>query len=84
MHIGASGVVYGYFTYLLICRIYLAEQFKLYCSSAVFVMLGYGGMIWGVSANTALYFLGKPSVWGSGRGALRSFVCGVEKNGPER
>lgn len=46
MHIGASGVLYGYFGYLLVAG-FLSHQFKLLLIS-LFVMLGYGGMIWGV------------------------------------
>ena len=46
MHIGASGVLYGYFGYLLVAG-FLSRQFKLLLIS-LFVMLGYGGMIWGV------------------------------------
>ena len=46
MHIGASGMLYGYFGYLLIAG-FLSRQFKLLLIS-LFVMLGYGGMIWGV------------------------------------
>ena len=46
MHIGASGVLYGYFAYLLVAG-FLSKQFKLLLIS-LFVMFGYGGMIWGV------------------------------------
>lgn len=46
IHVGASGLIYGYFAYLLLAGL-LSREFKLGLIS-LFVGLAYGGMIWGV------------------------------------
>lgn len=46
IHVGASGLIYGYFGYLLVAG-WLSREIKLLAIS-LFVGVGYGGMIWGV------------------------------------
>jgi len=46
IHVGASGLIYGYFGYLLVAG-WVSREIKLLAIS-VFVAIGYGGMIWGV------------------------------------
>lgn len=46
IHIGSSGLIYGYFGYLLLAG-WLSREIKLLIIS-LFVGVGYGGMIWGV------------------------------------
>lgn len=46
IHIGASGLIYGYFGYLLLAG-WLSRELKLLIISLL-VGVGYGGMIWGV------------------------------------
>lgn len=69
MHIGASGVLYGYFAYLVMAG-FLSKQFKLLLISC-FVMLGYGGMIWGVLPSIARPYISWEShLFGAFAGAL--------------
>lgn len=46
IHVGASGLIYGYFGYLLVAGL-LSKEVKLLLIS-LFVGVGYGGMIWGI------------------------------------
>jgi membrane associated rhomboid family serine protease len=46
IHVGASGLIYGYFGYLLVAG-WLSREIKLLAIS-LFVGVGYGSMIWGV------------------------------------
>ena len=46
VHAGASGVIYGYFAYLVAAG-FVAREFKLLLVSLA-VMVLYGGMVWGV------------------------------------
>ena len=70
MHIGASGVFYGYFAYLVTAGL-LSRQFKLLLIS-LFVMLGYGGMVWGV-LPTRPYISWESHLFG----ALAGMLCAV-------
>lgn len=66
VHIGASGIIFGYFGFLLFKGIF-DKQFKaLLVSTFVFVV--YGGMIWGV-------FPGKEGI--SWEGHLFGFLAGI-------
>ncbi len=71
MHIGASGVIYGYFAYLIVAG-FLAKKFKLLLIS-LFVMLGYGGMIWGVLPTTP-YVSWEGHLFGVVAGVLAAFI----------
>jgi membrane associated rhomboid family serine protease len=46
IHIGASGLVFGYFGYLFVAG-FISKEFKL-LSISIFVAVLYGGMLWGV------------------------------------
>jgi membrane associated rhomboid family serine protease len=46
IHIGASGLIFGYFGYLLVAGL-ISREFKLLFIS-LFVAIVYGGMLWGV------------------------------------
>ena len=76
MHIGASGVLYGYFGYLLTAG-FLSRQFKLLLIS-LFVMLGYGGMIWGVLPSRP-YISWESHLFGALAGILFAFFCFKKK-----
>lgn len=45
-HIGASGLIYGYFAYLVVAGL-LGKEFKLLLIS-ILVVVVYGGMVWGI------------------------------------
>lgn len=45
-HVGASGLIFGYFGYLLVAG-FVSKEIKLILVSA-FIAIFYGGMIWGV------------------------------------
>lgn len=79
MHIGASGVVYGYFAYLIVAG-FLAKEFKLLLIS-LFVMLGYGGMIWGVLPASP-YISWESHLFGALAGVLGAFIWGRKKSRP--
>ena len=73
MHIGASGVIYGYFAYLIVAG-FLAKQFKLLLIS-LFVMLGYGGMIFGVLPTTP-YISWESHLFGAIDGVMAAYIWG--------
>ncbi|OED45040.1 rhomboid family intramembrane serine protease [Endozoicomonas sp. (ex Bugula neritina AB1)] len=73
MHIGASGVIYGYFAYLVVAG-FLAKKIKLLLIS-LFVMLGYGGMIWGV-LPTSPYISWESHLFGAVSGVIAAFIWG--------
>lgn len=66
VHIGASGLVYGYFGYLLM-RSWL-EKKLIWAILGVTLCIFYGGMIWGMMPT------GKPISW---EGHLCGFIAGV-------
>ena len=51
VHIGASGVIFSYFGYLLFKGVFDKQLTALFVSFGVFI--AYGGMIWGVFPGTA-------------------------------
>ena len=51
VHVGASGVIFSYFGYLLFKGIFDKQLTALFVSFGVFII--YGGMIWGVFPGTA-------------------------------
>lgn len=77
MHIGASGVLYGYFGYLLVAG-FLSRQFKLLLIS-LFVMLGYGGMIWGVLPSRP-YISWESHLFGALAGVVAAYLLQKRKN----
>lgn len=71
MHVGASGVIYGYFAYLLVAG-FLSKQFKLLLIS-LFVMVAYGGLIWGVLPGSP-YISWESHLFGAVAGCLAAFI----------
>ena len=71
MHIGASGVIYGYFAYLVVAG-FIAREFKPLLIS-VFVILGYGGMVWGVLPTTP-YISWESHLFGAIAGVFAAFL----------
>ncbi len=67
VHIGASGLVYGYFGYVM-CRAWL-ERKPLWLLTGIFVGIFYGGMIFGIIPHS-----GPPVSW---EGHLSGLVAGV-------
>ena len=61
IHVGTSGLIYGYFAYLLLAGI-LSKELKLIVISLVVGFWVWGINIWGV-ASEPLRFMGKPFVW---------------------
>ena len=76
MHVGASGVIYGYFAYLIVAG-FLAKEFKPLLIS-LFVMLGYGGMIWGVLPASP-YISWESHLFGAVAGVMAAFIWGRKK-----
>ncbi|MBK1833561.1 rhomboid family intramembrane serine protease [Roseibacillus ishigakijimensis] len=51
VHIGASGLIYGYFGYLLMRA--WTERKPAWIAAGIFIALVYGGMVWGVLPSEA-------------------------------
>ncbi len=73
IHVGASGLVYGYFAYLLVAG-FIAREFKLLLIS-LFVMMAYGGMIWGVLPSSP-YISWEGHLFGAVAGVIAAFIWG--------
>jgi len=76
IHIGASGLIYGYFGFLIVAGI-VSREFKLVMISIVVGLL-YGGMIWGV-LPTSSYISFESHLFGALAGAAAGYLWGKDK-----
>jgi membrane associated rhomboid family serine protease len=76
IHIGASGVIFGYFGFLLVAG-FVSKEFKL-TAIALFVGLFYGGMLWGVLPVNA-YISFESHLFGLLAGAFMALLIGSAK-----
>ena len=70
-HLGASGVVYGYFGYLLLAG-FLSKKLHLLAISIV-VVIFYGGLIWGVLPGQPMVSW-EAHLFGFGAGATLAYI----------
>lgn len=78
-HIGASGLVYGYFGFLLVGGI-ISQKLKLILISVI-TAVAYGGLIWGV-LPTQSYISFESHLFGFIFGVLAAFKFGKCRNNP--
>ena len=70
IHIGASGLVFGYLAYLVTRGFFAAKP--LWVLGGVIVALFYGGLVWGLLPRPGISFTGH--VFGAAGGVLAAFA----------
>lgn len=77
-HIGASGVIFGYLTYLLARGFF--ERKVTYLLVGVAVLVAYGGILWGVIPKEGISWVGH--IFGAVGGVVAAWVVHGERGEP--
>jgi len=77
IHIGASGLVFGYLTYLLVRGVFARSL--VYILGGIVVFLVYGGVLWGLLPRPGISWQGH--LFGALGGVLAAYVLHADRDG---